>query len=199
LICNTPGHLKNDCNNQPVTWNEYVELLKDTSIPAPLFEPLDNSYFTPNNSASSGPKFSSTPSQGEINEKGLRQEFNNLIKEAFESGKAAAQGLPNTPPPDLSHLLASKHADKTAINPTIRNRPQDSTLTTGRGRGQIDPTPKQPKRPSTRGGTSGKGGKGLGRGQNLNQNPAQNYNQTFAPGVESSNGKTSPFRNSSYY
>ena len=51
IVCNSIGHLKSECLNNPVSWINYVKSLKATGIPRGLFEPLESSVSTPNHSA----------------------------------------------------------------------------------------------------------------------------------------------------
>lgn len=82
IVCNGIGHIKAECMNEPVPWNEYVESLKSTGIPRPLFEPLiENSNNTPNHSLVNQNFASSTPriDQDAV----LRAQFCQLMEEAL--------------------------------------------------------------------------------------------------------------------
>ncbi len=151
IVCNSPGHVKAECENDPVPWNEYVESLKDTGIPPALFEPLDNSFqFTPNNSNFA----SSTPRR----EGDIRVELFNIIQEAFGNSVAAQNQSQNNsvqnPNPNLNQ----------SINPTPVRRSARHTP------GDIDP---RPVTPPTRGNNSSNRGRGRGVFQFVNPNQNQ--------------------------
>jgi hypothetical protein len=139
ILCYTPGHLKSDCPNDPVSWTDYIESLKDTGIPLRLFEQLDNSYSTPNNSnnpASSTPRRADSVSRADIVSL-IREAFEaappnpNLSQSVNQSGAAASDnnsGLsgpprpPINPTPVLRPRVRPPIAQNLEIDPTVRGR-----------------------------------------------------------------------------
>jgi hypothetical protein len=96
ILCYTPGHHRQECGNNPVTWSEYIESLKDTGIPAPLFEPLESSFhFNSFNSNNSNSNLTSTP-RGQNNQLNQLRE---LLQEALFQNNSQANPGPSQAPP----------------------------------------------------------------------------------------------------
>jgi hypothetical protein len=92
VLCYALGHVRQECQNNPVSWNEYVDGLKDTGIPASLFEPIESSFSTPNTSSSSNPT-SPTPRGSETI---TRAELRSLLQEfAFSNSPFFANASQN--------------------------------------------------------------------------------------------------------
>jgi hypothetical protein len=150
-----------ECNNNPVSWNEYIEALKDTGIPGHLFDPVaENSFFTPNHSSVSQPS-SSTPRGG--SDTITRSALRSILLELGFGPQS-----PNLPPLNLS---------QPSINPVPG--PSQSPIVA-----QINPIPRAPVTRSRRLAAADEvilveeipagQGRGRGSGSNSNSNPNPN-------------------------
>jgi hypothetical protein len=102
-LCYSPGHHRQECGNNPISWSEYVEALKDTGIPLHLFDPLDNSLNLQNTANSSNSfNLTSTPI-GQASLAVLRS----LLQESIANASSQAPPVvpPQAPPnPNLARI-----------------------------------------------------------------------------------------------
>jgi hypothetical protein len=96
VLCYSPGHLKSECNGSPITWTEYIDILKGTGIPALFFDPLDNSL-SANSSNNSNLPNTSTPRAGSqaVTREELRQFLQEFVQSQNTSGASNSQAQPN--------------------------------------------------------------------------------------------------------
>jgi hypothetical protein len=182
ILCNTSGHVRQECNNNPVSWNEYIDSLKDTGIPSHLFDPVaENSIYTPSSANNTGPS-SSTPRTEAITRSALRSILQELALEGqlpILNQSLNTNPVPNLPGPSQSPIVA-------AINPIPR-----PPVTRSRRVASVEDDDVQivEEIPAGRGRGRGRGantnnishpilaprGRGRGRGQNSNQNQQTFY------------------------
>ncbi len=144
VTCYNPGHTKNDCHSEQVSWADYILSLKDTGIPLALFEPLDTSL---NQTNTSNPSFSTPRQDSEITRERLLSLLQNLAREqipnlnlslgpqgqAGPSGPANQEQNPNPPPPVQINPIPRI---VTRSRSAAENSPQDQIPARGRGRGR---------------------------------------------------------------
>ncbi len=157
IVCNTPGHTKPECPNEPVPWSSYIQSLKDTGIPAILFEPISenpNQAVRPNIFNLTPRRIPEGLSQENI-QSVLQSVFSNLSNQNFRTPSTSGSGVPPggpinpTPNPPRGRGRGSG-----LINPTITSTPQ------GRGRGRGNTT-----HSSSQSGQGAGRGRGRGRGE----------------------------------
>jgi hypothetical protein len=194
VLCYAQGHVRQECQNNPVSWNDYIEGLKDTGIPSALFEPIDTSSFsTPNTSNLSNPPSSSTPRGSEAitraELRSLLQEFA-LSNSPFFANASQSQNQPAQPPSQPPVVVINPTPRITRSARAARNSaPEIITIDEdipsrgrGRGRGSVNPNliqvnPNQNQSNFYRGRGRGSRGRGQNQNQDQNQNPNQNQNQ----------------------
>lgn len=124
--CYTPGHQRHECTAEtPVSWNNYIESLRQTGIPSALFDPLDNS----SSSNSSNLPTASTP-RAPGSETITRAEFNSFLQE-LARGQGPNLNLSQNPVP----VAPAVNPIPPTVNPIPPPRPvtrsRQSTLDSG--------------------------------------------------------------------
>ncbi len=185
INCYTAGHQRTDCANLPATWGDYVQALKDTQIPAHLFDPIENSLHATNNSLPTA----STP-RANVSESRLRSEILSLIQDLLpqnqsqnsqNSGANVGNPIPNLvnpipnrmPPPPPPPQINPTPRPITRARANVSAEELGSVRGRGRGRGGLQPQLAESNPPVR--------GRGRGRATNrlINQNLQLDQNQSF--------------------